>query len=415
MLEGWEKFKDRVSGGIVLTVCLTACSSNASSLQSAVPQVPLAQPQQKDSIWQVVTSPNAPLDSVGLYDDQLNGVSATSPNDVWAVGRSCCTPHGTAEYYSSLLVHWDGSAWKLVPGASKEPPDVQLFAVSAIAPNDAWAFGESIHPNAVLIEHWNGSKWSIVSSPGGFDNSELLAASAISSKNIWAAGEANFQPLVEHWNGSAWSVVPNIAKGGGLALLNGIAASSSNDIMAVGAYSSPNANLLAEHWNGSSWTDVSPKTSTIRSFAGVAAVGANHYWAVGWQNGNGEPPQTLAEQWSGSKFTEVTTPNDEPKTGSPLTNQLWSVAAQSPTDVWALGLWTYFPGAGTPRSLFEHWNGKKWTIETGPSSLESSNNSATNELLSIGRASSKQFWAVGNQTIPPNCCEETLTVQTIHG
>jgi hypothetical protein len=56
------------------------------------------------------------------------------------------------------------------------------------------------------------------------------------------------------------------------------------------------------------------------------------------------------------------------------------------------------PGSGTPRSLFEHWNGKKWKIEPGPPTLESSDNAATNELLGIGKVNSKTLWAVGNQT-----------------
>lgn len=132
-------------------------------------------------------------------------------------------------------------------------------------------------------------------------------------------------------------------------------------------------------------------------------------------NKSSATPQTLAEHWNGSQFVRVQTPNDEPPDQPHLTNQLNGIIAESPNDIWAAGLWTYYPGAGTPRSLFEHWDGKKWKIESGPPPLESSNNYATNELLSIGKVSAKELWAVGNQDIPPNCCEETLTVKTTHG
>lgn len=59
-------------------------------------------------------------------------------------------------------------------------------------------------------------------------------------------------------------------------------------------------------------------------------------------------------------------PNMEPKHGYSLTNWLFSVAASSHDDVWAVGLWTYYPGSATTRSLFERWNGKMWKTEPGP-------------------------------------------------
>lgn len=373
----------------------------------------------KGSSWQVVSSPNDPPDSADLYDDQLNGVSGSSSSDVWAVGRVCCTPHGSQEYYSSLIEHWDGASWTIIPGASAEPADVQLFAVAAISPSDAWAFGHGGYPDSqVLIEHWDGSTWSVVANPGGYDHAELVAVSAVSSNDIWAAGDGNFQPLVEHWDGSQWTSVPNVTKKGGAAYLNGIAASSASDIMAVGAYSSPNAHVLAERWNGSTWTDVSPaKHFFVSRFLSVTSDAPGSYWAAGWEDPkkSSAVPQTLVERWKGSQFVPVRTPNDEPASGSTLTNQLTSIVAESPTNVWAVGLWTYFPGVGTPRSLFERWNGKAWRIEPGPPSLETSNNSATNELLSVGKVNAKTLWAVGNQDIPPNCCEQTLTVQATHG
>lgn len=421
---------NRLAVALGLAIVLSGCASTAPVSQSLAAAIPstngaglagalgLSPPKKKGSIWQVVVSPNDAPDSAGLYDDQLNGVSGSSSSDVWAVGRFCCTPHGTQEYYSSLIEHWDGNAWTIVSGAPTEPADVQLFAVAAIAPDDAWAFGHGGYPNSEpLIEHWNGSAWSVVSGPTIYGRGELVAVTAISSNNIWAAGDGNFQPLVEHWNGTQWSVVANVTEKGGAAYFNGIAAANSNDIMAVGGYSHPNAHILAAHWNGTAWTDVTPsKDFFVSRFFAVTSDASGSYWASGYEDPNKQTavPQTLIEHWNGSTFARVPTPNYEPK-GSVFTNWLVGIAAESPTDIWAVGLWTWYPGDGTPRSLFEHWNGKKWTIKPGPTSLESSNNYATNNLLSITKVNASTLWSVGTQDVPPNCCSQTLTVQTTHG
>jgi hypothetical protein len=372
-------------------------------------------PLARTSIWSVIDSPNPRPGPDGVYDDVLHGVSADSPIDAWAVGDNCCFTHGSQEYTHSLIEHWNGSVWSIVPFPKGEPVDSALRAVAAISPNDAWAVGNAFYPNnQALIEHWDGKRWSVVSSPHVNNNAELLSIVAISQNNVWAAGEGNFAALLEHWNGKDWKIVPGLTMGG-LTILTSIAASGPNDIMAVGTFSAPNLNLFAEHWNGSSWSYATPFNNFFQSdFAGVTAVSPNNYWAAGWEEPSqtSQVPQTLTEHWSGSKFTLVPSPNREPKNGYPLTNQLTSVVARSSNDIWAMGLWTYYPGSGTSRSLFERWDGKVWRIEPGPSSLESSNNATTNELLGAAKVPSGALWAVGNQAIPPNCCAETLTVQT---
>ncbi|HLJ35922.1 MAG TPA: hypothetical protein VKU38_19850, partial [Ktedonobacteraceae bacterium] len=70
-----------------------------------------------------------------------------------------------------------------------------------------------------------------------------------------------YQPLIEHWDGSSWKVVasPTFEHGG---QFDGIAATSANDIWAVG-YGSKQLLTLIEHWNGSTWTIVkSPNPNT---------------------------------------------------------------------------------------------------------------------------------------------------------
>lgn len=403
------------------TIVLASCSSASQAVPSAVAPVGSGvaneMPLGRMSIWSVIESPNVPGD-YDIYDNVLYSVNGDSPTDVWAVGNDCCYSHGSQEYTHSLIEHWNGSVWSIVPFPKDEPADSSLRAVAAISSNDAWAVGNAPYPNnQAVIEHWNGKKWSVVSSPYVYNNAELLSIVALSRNNVWAAGEGNYAALLEHWNGKVWSFVPGVTYGG-LTILNSIAATGPKDIMAVGEFF-PSTNLIsffAEHWNGSKWTNATPFSSFFQSdFASVTAVSANNYWTVGWEEPNqtNQVPQTLAEHWNGSKFTLVPTPNKDPKSGYLLYNVLAGVVAQSSSDVWSVGTWTYYPGSGTSRSLFERWNGKAWRVEPGPPSLESSNNNTFNQLFGIAKLRSGVLWAVGNQAVP-NYGDETLTVSATH-
>ena len=151
--------------------------------------------------WQVV-SPH-----IGAY---LNSVTALSASDVWAVGG---TDAGL-----TLIEHRGGTRWKVVPSPNGMNPVNILQGVTAVSPSDIWAVGYGgLHigiPQETLIEHWNGTRWSIVPSPnGGSPNNNLTSVTAISSTDAWAVGHyynVNAQqnaPLTQHWNGTQWSTV----------------------------------------------------------------------------------------------------------------------------------------------------------------------------------------------------------------
>ena len=68
----------------------------------------------------------------------------------------------------------------------------QLDDVAAISTNDVWAVGDYL-PNVggvrTLVEHWDGMHWGIVPSPNvGSDNNLFLDVVAISSNDVWAVG-----------------------------------------------------------------------------------------------------------------------------------------------------------------------------------------------------------------------------------
>jgi hypothetical protein len=396
---------------LAVVVVITGCSSSTQASPAAGGFAPAYLAQSSSSLWDVVSSPNI-QESDGLYDDTLAAVGGSSPSDVWAVGYDCCYANGTQEYDHSLAIHRNSSAWSIVPGAKNAPADTLLEGVSALSPNDAWAVGKAPYPNnQAVFEHWNGKKWTAVASPHIANNAEMLSVVMISKNNVWAAGDGNFSAVLEHWDGHTWSFVPAYNKG--VTVLNSIAAAGANDIWAVGEDLSTGVAMFTEHFDGKKWTYFPGAGGFFSAtFQGVTVLSPTDAWAVGYESTqNGQPPQTLVQHWNGSTWSVVTSPNRDPK-GSPiLTNTLNSVAARSTKDITAVGLWTWYPGSGTTRSLFEHYDGKKWSVEDGPSQLESRNNATANELLGVTAIEGGGLWAVGNGANPPTCCAQTLTVE----
>jgi hypothetical protein len=76
---------------------------------------------------------------------------------VWAVGtQDAVTPR-------TLIVHWNGSTWNLVPSPSPSPHSDELLGVAVVSGAFAWAVGGQ--GNKTLIERWNGTAWTVQPSP----------------------------------------------------------------------------------------------------------------------------------------------------------------------------------------------------------------------------------------------------------
>lgn len=152
--------------------------------------------------WSVVPSP-----SPGSSQGQLTGVAAISSTDVWAVG----------DYYNAnsalltLVEHWDGTRWSVVPGPSvgTEP---NFDGVVAIAPSNVWAVGQVYRRSGgtdvlqTLTEQWNGVQWNLVPSPDvGSSENFLNAVDRVpGTGGLWAVGfyanaSSPFPTLIEHY------------------------------------------------------------------------------------------------------------------------------------------------------------------------------------------------------------------------
>lgn len=175
--------------------------------------------------WSQVTLPQPT--SNGL-PTTLNTISASGPDDVWIVGSYMIQVSATNVRYETYSLHFDGTAWSavLMPlvGSSNTLLAYAFNSVEVNSPTDVWAVGGSGvnvvglggTPDSTLIEHWNGTAWTIVPSPspGSKDNLTGVTASN-ASDSIWAVGygtpEGATQPqtLTLNWNGTAWTTVPS--------------------------------------------------------------------------------------------------------------------------------------------------------------------------------------------------------------
>jgi hypothetical protein len=230
--------------------------------------------------WSVVSSP-----SPGVSFNSLAGIEVLSANDIWAVGS-----YYTGSIYRTLVEHWNGASWSVVSSPNVGGDDNFLWGgVSAVSANDIWAVGSYglIAARRTLIVHWNGAAWSVVPSPNvGAAENRLIGAAAVSANDVWAVGfygpSANESTLVQHWDGTAWNVVASPNPGTRNELWAAVAISA-NDVWAVGFTGSGTLSTLTEHWDGANWSVVpSPNEPGSRNFLGaVTALTDSFVWAVG--------------------------------------------------------------------------------------------------------------------------------------
>jgi hypothetical protein len=210
--------------------------------------------------WTKVT---VPAPSAGGF---LTSVTAPSAANAWAVGSTGGGPgDGTGPGEDALIYHWNGYHWKRVPAPAPRPAS-QLQGVSAVSASDAWAVGWTGYNASngtirTFIVHWNGRTWRKVHSPTPGMGGNLLGIGASSPGNVWAVGQgsinggcsAGCQPTIVHWNGSRWNVVADPAGlRGGLNILFTVAAASARNAWAVGT--SGYGTTLEAHWNGRAWS-----------------------------------------------------------------------------------------------------------------------------------------------------------------
>jgi hypothetical protein len=150
--------------------------------------------------WTLVRTPD-----VGTGPNMLHGVLALAPNDVWAVGYSTASQKPPPTQYEvptkTLIEHYDGTSWSVVPSPNVGPDSQyqsnKLYGITAVSPNDIWAFGSYFAASGngdqmTLVLHWDGTSWSLVPSPspqpGDFLDDILYSGVVTAPGSVWIVG-----------------------------------------------------------------------------------------------------------------------------------------------------------------------------------------------------------------------------------
>jgi hypothetical protein len=312
---GWTKVNaPQASGGSLLTGVSCPTSTACFAVGRTVNGKTLAMAWHNNG-WKIMKTAN----KSGVRN-KLTSIACVSATNCWAVGRY------DAELLGTLIEHWNGTAWTIVPSPSRKPtPNFELSGendlqgIACVGAKFCLAVGSDTGNGftfqETLVEKWNGTTWSLVKSANGGKYSNLASIACTATTSCWAVGDwvnsASATPhhtLIEHWNGSAWKHVgsPNVASGTQNELLS-VACHSAKQCVAVGGAAGLPTNgapstgkLFAETLSGGTWhlaTPAIPATAVVSVLNGVACSNASQCNAVGAFT---HPPatQTLAELFS---------------------------------------------------------------------------------------------------------------------
>jgi hypothetical protein len=309
--------------------------------------------------------------------NQLLGVDGIARDDVWAVGLT-----GADE---SLVEHWDGSRWSVVPDVGGGP----LNDVEAIGPHDVWAVGgtDSFQP---VVEHWNGSRWSSSFVPS-FPQAILTSVSAVASNDVWAVGWYYDYPdggaLFLHWDGSSWSQVEGPEAAWDWVDVSALA---TDDVWAIANLSDSGVTATISHWDGDAWSVVPSPQFTIGSHERIRilAMAPDDVWAVGNRVTNTGAPATswrmTIEHFDGTRWRVVKAPP-----ASTADYGHFGIAGSAPDDIWVVGGWFPFQGSAG-KTLTVHWNGSRWARVDSPNP-----SGGANVLEDAAAIPGGPVWAVG--------------------
>ncbi|MFI6596927.1 hypothetical protein ACIBHX_11770 [Nonomuraea sp. NPDC050536] len=279
------------------------------ALAFAVPQVDVAQADPRPvtvEAWQHSTS--ARLDS----DGSLSDVVALSPNDVWAVGQQ-----GIWDLWQNrgTIRHWNGTSWAEAAIRDATGAD-NLRGVTATSPSDVWAVGDGhdgvpylangdvtgfdrVRPQQLRVGDWLGG---IDARPGrvvAVGSRERNGLIVTGERGAWTAqttkekgalyavsgpfavGDTGSAPLILKYADNAWKSVPVPSIPGGY--LRDVQADGVKRAIAVGGVHQADGGVgpLVLMWNGKKWQRQKLEAGNARLY-GVAGDGKGRFWIAGY-------------------------------------------------------------------------------------------------------------------------------------
>ncbi len=170
----------------------------------------------------------------------LGAVSADSAKDAWAVS-----------IFTGYVLHWNGTKWAVARKFPVHGLPNELTGVTALSPSNVWVFGGPGADPGLGTWHFNGHSWQhVTSSPGD----GIETASALSATNMWAIGSASApQDSIAHFTGR-WNTVRATALSG--LQFSAITAVSRHDVWAVGTVQTNSFRPRLVHLTSRGWSRV---------------------------------------------------------------------------------------------------------------------------------------------------------------
>jgi hypothetical protein len=252
-----------------------------------------------------------------------------------------------------------------------------VAAISVGLSGQFWHQGQAAGPVAPAPVPCR-SGWSVASGavPSRDNQASLTALAGSASDDLWAVGHRSPKhgqkvfPLLEHWDGRRWTYSAGASLGRRQAVLTGVAAPASNDVWVIGDFASSGSFYgppLIEHWNGRSWS-LQPTRALSRlraalpvdDLVSVAAIAPRNVWVLGYPDTD-SPDVNL--HWNGTSWRVFTGPNLI-RSGVG-TGAMQVIAADRLGEPWAAGGTIRGQGeAGVPGTgIVERWNGRQWEVD----------------------------------------------------
>ena len=333
---------------------------------------------------------------LGTSDNSLGAIAGSSPTGIWAFGDFLPdVADSNQDVTLTFAEHYDGQNWTVVRTPNLGP-NFNSFYGGTASQGWAWAVGERLndqYQDRGLVEVWNGKSWSIADTPQpGSRRDMFFAASALSPSDVWVVGDQEgrdhlFETLAEHWDGTNWEVVPTPDPGSTGNHLYAVDAISSDDVWAAGQQLGGHApdNGLVEHWDGHSWSVVPfPAAGSASVLLDAITVTADgQVYVAGEADSPASGGRPLIESYSHGAWQTASLPASA---GSKWTN-LYGLTVADGT-VWAVG--TYVdPATDNNNDLILRGTDGIWTVDAGPN--PGSGSHILGGITTIGG----QLWAAG--------------------
>jgi|SRR5579872_464751 len=160
--------------------------------------------------WKIISSPNPDSGS-----NELFAIAGTSSTNIYAGGSHSSINSDSVT--QNLLLHFNGTSWNVItnfPNPSGTGVNNEIEGLSASASNNVWAVGvtgntgSSIAPFAF---QFNGTNWmttKVVPHNSGASQSFFSGVATNSPSDVWAVGRTvgtSTLPNFQHWNGASWT------------------------------------------------------------------------------------------------------------------------------------------------------------------------------------------------------------------